>query len=36
MTRQRSLGTDAEHPLRDLRRSDHESRPLTQIADNLV
>ena len=36
MTRQRSLGADAEHPLRDLRRSDHESGPLTQIADNLV
>ena len=36
MTRQRSLGPDVEHPLRDGRRSDHESRPLTQIADNLI
>ena len=36
MTRQRCLGPDVEHPLRDGRRSGHESRPLTQIADNLV
>ena len=36
MTRHRFLGPDVEHPLRDGRRSGHESRPLTQVAGNLV